>query len=84
MIEPHNLTNFKLSKEHINEWRSTGCVVVNHLFPRNIINNAYSKLDDIFKENPNDIIFEDDFFIVYKASLINFSKSFPRNKIISY
>ena len=55
MIEPHNLTNFKLSKEHINEWRSTGCVVVNHLFPRNIINNAYSKLDDIFKENMLDM-----------------------------
>lgn len=41
-------------------------------------NNIIYFNDDIFKENPNDIIFEDDFFIVYKASLINFSKSFPR------
>ena len=41
-------------------------------------NNIIYFNDDIFKENPYDIIYEDDFFVVRKASLMNFSKSFPR------
>ena len=55
MIEPHNLTNYKLLKEHVDEWRSTGCVVVNHLFPNNIIENACNKLNHIFKENNSEM-----------------------------
>lgn len=48
MITPHNLTNHKLDKEHIDEWRKTGCTVVNNLLPKSFINTVVKKLENKF------------------------------------
>jgi len=48
MITPHTLTNGQLTSQQVDEWRQTGCVVVNNLIPSDMIRSACSQLDSVF------------------------------------
>ena len=48
MIIPYTTLNGSLNTHQIEEWKKTGCVVVNDLLPTNMIQEACGQLDTIF------------------------------------